>query len=396
MTQFSSHFGTGFGTKKNAVPNVKTKYRLHNYINAEGKSQVFLHVSGGGQRIKSSLDLYCNPKDWSNITSRMNPKAFGGTDFNLILDNYDSKITKIKTNYRLSDLVLTPEKLISELNETNSRTDFIAYMENRIANEGPAMAEGYKKRCNKVLSKLKSFKPIIYFFEIDHSFFRDYREFCAKRGNSKTTVAGNIAIIKKFLKQATRDGIRLRIHLNDVKRGSMKGNRIDLHPKELQRFHKYYYSEFISPEWRLILGYFLFSCFTSIRWAQVISFNRGELLDRKLINFYVRKNDKRHTIALNQKAKDIVLYDDRLFVNKPSDVHVNRTLKKIAAQLGVHRSISFHVGRHTFGTNFIRAGGDVVKLQKIMGHSNISTTMIYVHIVEQEAHEDMALMDNLF
>lgn len=31
-----------------------------------------------------------------------------------------------------------------------------------------------------------------------------------------------------------------------------------------------------------------------------------------------------------------------------------------------------------------------------MGHSDIKTTMIYVHIVEQEANEDMALMDNLF
>lgn len=39
-----------------------------------------------------------------------------------------------------------------------------------------------------------------------------------------------------------------------------------------------------------------------------------------------------------------------------------------------------HALRHTFATEFIRAGGDVFSLQRILGHASVSTTMVYVHL----------------
>jgi site-specific recombinase XerD len=124
--------------------------------------------------------------------------------------------------------------------------------------------------------------------------------------------------------------------------------------------------------------------------------NRGYVLDNKVISFYVNKTAKQHSIALNRRSLAIAKHNANLFIKKPTAPHVNRELKKIAAQMGVNRKISFHVARHTFATNFLRAGGDVVKLREIMDHEDITTTMIYVHIVNKEAHADMALLDNLF
>jgi len=39
-----------------------------------------------------------------------------------------------------------------------------------------------------------------------------------------------------------------------------------------------------------------------------------------------------------------------------------------------------HMLRHTFGRHYIMAGGDVFSLQRIMGHRDVSTTMMYVHL----------------
>ena len=39
-----------------------------------------------------------------------------------------------------------------------------------------------------------------------------------------------------------------------------------------------------------------------------------------------------------------------------------------------------HALRHTFATNYIRAGGGVRQLQVILGHQRIETTMVYVHL----------------
>jgi integrase/recombinase XerD len=56
-----------------------------------------------------------------------------------------------------------------------------------------------------------------------------------------------------------------------------------------------------------------------------------------------------------------------------------RALKAIGTATGAP-AIRFHLLRHTFATAYIRSGGNVVLLRKILGHSSISTTMIYEHL----------------
>ena len=55
----------------------------------------------------------------------------------------------------------------------------------------------------------------------------------------------------------------------------------------------------------------------------------------------------------------------------------------------------FHAIRHTFATEAIRAGVKVTDLQMLMGHSNISTTMIYVHPDEESKREAIDKIQNL-
>lgn len=54
-------------------------------------------------------------------------------------------------------------------------------------------------------------------------------------------------------------------------------------------------------------------------------------------------------------------------------------LQRIGAELKLSDILRFHQLRHTFGTIYIRNGGEVAMLKNIMGHSSISTTMMYVH-----------------
>jgi integrase/recombinase XerD len=44
----------------------------------------------------------------------------------------------------------------------------------------------------------------------------------------------------------------------------------------------------------------------------------------------------------------------------------------------------WHRLRHTFGTEYLRAGGEVVRLSKILGHTSITTTMKYEHLPTED------------
>lgn len=395
MTTLSAFFDTGIDTNKIFVT-IKTKFVLRDYINKEGYSPLYLFITSQGKRQRVKTDIELNPEDWDQKNQTILKSAYNYETTNIILDNINSRITKIKTIYLLSEKTLTAARLVEELQDATPRIDFITYFKHKLEIEKVTMSFSYHKRVRAVYHKLKEFKSEILFCDITPALFEKYRHYYAAKKNAPTTISGNLATIKKFINHARRDGIKIPMESREIKVGRSSGNRIDLSPKELKRFYDFYFSEFISDTWKLVLGYFLFSAFTSIRWSNVIERPRNEVLHNDYINYHVSKNDKRHSIALNSKAKGIVKHCPELFNVKLTGQFVNRELKKIAKQLGITKKISFHTARHTFATNFLRMGGDVVKLKLIMGHSKMDTTMIYVHIVQQEANDDMALMDNLF
>jgi site-specific recombinase XerD len=292
--------------------------------------------------------------------------------------------------------MLTPEKLAKELQEATARLDFLRYFRERIDKERPGVSPGYFRKMQSVLKKMEDYLGEVYFADITNGFLDDYRMLLAQKGNKKTTINSNMATIKKILNAAAKDGIKFPLDTQEVKIGSTVGSRVDLSVKELETLFNYYLNEFCPEHWRLTLGYFLFSCFTGMRLSDVLDLQRKSVQGVAHVDFLARKTNKRQVIPITQKCAAVIAHHPRLFTDKVTPEQLNRNLKSICGHLRFSKNISFHVARHTFATNFLRAGGNVVKLQKLLGHSNIRETMIYVHIVEQEANEQINLMDGLF
>ena len=65
--------------------------------------------------------------------------------------------------------------------------------------------------------------------------------------------------------------------------------------------------------------------------------------------------------------------------------NINLNLKDIAKACGIKKNLTHHVARHTFATHLIMRDVNVRKVQELLGHTKIETTMKYVHIAKQDA-----------
>ena len=59
-------------------------------------------------------------------------------------------------------------------------------------------------------------------------------------------------------------------------------------------------------------------------------------------------------------------------------------LARYIERVGIHQHISPHTLRHTFATDLYRETGKIRLVQKVLGYVDLSTTMIYTHIFDEE------------
>ena len=79
------------------------------------------------------------------------------------------------------------------------------------------------------------------------------------------------------------------------------------------------------------------------------------------------------------------LYEQRL----------QRALKLAVTEAGIAKPVSVHTLRHSFATHLLQAGTDIRTVQELLGHSDVSTTMIYTHVLKMAAGTTRSPLDAL-
>lgn len=374
-------------SRKKFFCDMKTRFYLHDYVSADGESQIIFSVTIMKKRKRVYTGYFCEPQNWDRIKQR----TTNDPQMNLILDNILSKATKIKTFYFLTN---KPMSLDSFLNEYFSQTpsfDFNSFMLREI--EKLCSNKNTKKKHMSIHKKLQTYRENLPFTDITFEFLNNYRSHLRNIGNNKTTENSNIKIIKGYLKLAQRYGILLNIDLDLLQPGSCSGNRTAISIEDIRKLQSFLFSSFIRPNWKLTLGYFLFAYNTGMRISDLRNLRRNNLTD--YLSFKTVKTNKMQEMKLNNNTKAILNNDPRLFNEIITQQKMNLQLKEIGKFLGIRKKLTLHVARHTFATNYLKAGGTVHNLQILLGHSSLETTMVYVHLDTSDALETVHLLDSL-
>ena len=147
---------------------------------------------------------------------------------------------------------------------------------------------------------------------------------------------------------------------------------------------------------------------TGLRVSELVGLPRSALRGDRMMLTVKGKGGRERILPLNQKARDIL--DKWLEATRPSaesaapepkwlfpswgeEGHLTRQkfardLKALGARIGIDEErLSPHVLRHAFATHLLDRGVDLRVLQTLLGHSDISTTQIYTHVMEERLRQ---------
>ena len=129
---------------------------------------------------------------------------------------------------------------------------------------------------------------------------------------------------------------------------------------------------------------------TGARWSEAESLKSSQVKDGK-ITYINTKGKRNRTIPVSDELfKQIPKKDGQLFT--PCYSAFRSAIKRAEIELP-DRQLS-HVLRHTFASFFMMNGGNILVLQKILGHTDIKMTMRYAHFAPD--HFDDAIRLNPF
>jgi site-specific recombinase XerD len=69
--------------------------------------------------------------------------------------------------------------------------------------------------------------------------------------------------------------------------------------------------------------------------------------------------------------------------------NVNRMIETYRKKAGIEKHISAHTFRHSYATALLKETGNISLVQKVLGHEDISTTQIYLHLCDRDVEEHM-------
>ena len=74
---------------------------------------------------------------------------------------------------------------------------------------------------------------------------------------------------------------------------------------------------------------------------------------------------------------------------------LQKAMRKAARAVGMVKPVSPHTMRHSFATQLLETGYDIRTVQDLLGHEEVSTTMIYLHVMNKGGMGVQSPLDTL-
>lgn len=382
------------------------QYRIHfntrsDRIRKDGTAPIYLDIRLNGERLKLQTGVFAVPSSFHPTTGHIDgiPTELART-YAARLMTLRVKAEKIFTQAIIEDLSLTRASFLASFTDTDHRTQsFTHFMAREIDAERPRKAPGTIKNYQKIYRSFTAFRTQLSFAELTPDLIDKYDKYLHGKGYAVNTIADHHKIVKRFCMAAMHRGFLEQNPYRQHRIRHQRTERVYLESAELHQMIARYQDPAIHPAEREKIRIFLFMCFTGMRYQDVRTLSWSNIQTSR-IQFQPKKTARiraGHSIPINDPIKKLMgpRHAKGKIFDTVSHQKMNAYLKDLCDRLSLDKSVTCHSGRHTFATQFLQVGGRVEVLQQILGHADLKTTQVYVHLADGRPAADMALMADL-
>lgn len=379
----------------------KIIYNRRKKLKSNGTASVLVEAYLDRHRRYFNTGIDVEPKFWDKKKNVISVKHELYQSYNRHINSYLKKLEDFEINFtdKNGSFVLAD---FDYFNTSGNNDDFTLFFQNMMLKRG--IKESTQKAEKTTLRYLKEFKETLRFSDLNYQIINEFNSFLLDKKLHINTVHRHHKIIKTYINIAIKSKL-IELKNNpyiDYKVKKIQTQRITVSEEELEQISKLEFNK-NTENIRSIRDMFLFSCYTGLRFSDLQALKIKHIeKDKNDVNLLLRQKKTEKFIGMPLQllfeSKPLIIIEPYLKDTGDAEAYVfprytnqaaNRLLKVVALSLNINKHLTFHVARHTFGTLLAAITGDQFLIKSLMGHSDIKTSMIYIHLSDKNIKDKL-------
>lgn len=239
--------------------------------------------------------------------------------------------------------------------------------------------------------------------KIDREIVNKYMQYLYDKNVSKATISRKLSSLRSFYNYLYKRDIISKNYFSMIK-NPRKDNGLPKFVKDVEIDKM-----FSIPDIKKTLGQrnlliirMLYS--TGVRVSELINIKLNDIdINERTIKIFGKGSKERIVVFGNNTKEILEIYlnngryrldirdSEYLFLNKDgnrlSDRYVRKIIDDIIFKASLQIHVSPHMLRHTFATDMLNNGADLVSVKELLGHESLNTTSIYTHVSDDKIRE---------
>lgn len=237
--------------------------------------------------------------------------------------------------------------------------------------------------------------------KIDEVIVREYLEYLYSKGLNRNTISRKLSSIRSFYNYLLKENIIKTNYFKEIS-NPKKNKALPKYAKDndLEKMFNSFNNEKPLDQRNKLILEMLYA--TGIRVSELVNIKINDINKYNSSIKILGKGSKERIVFYGSFCEDILdIYlkdgrkellknkqNDYLLINKNggklSDRYVRTMIDKTVTKCAIDYHISPHTLRHTFATDMLNAGADLISVKELLGHSTLDTTSIYTHVSNEQ------------